>query len=251
MIARFICVMLVTSAFAATSLHAQTASIAQGVASAEQPVVLELFTSQGCSSCPAADALLKEFATRPDVIALSMPVDYWDYLGWKDTLASPKFSKRQRAYAKLRGDGKIYTPQVVVNGRQHAIGSARADIESAIAAGGSDPAFGPVRAKVADATISIEIPSSSRPVDDATVWLVVVQAETRVDVRGGENRGRALTYYNIVRDLLPLGMWSGVATTIKQHTAAVSGNVGDRYAILVQQGIGGPILSAAWADRPR
>jgi hypothetical protein len=91
----------------------------------KSPPVLELFTSQGCSSCPAADALFKAYAARRDIVALSMPVDYWDYLGWKDTLGSPKFSRRQRDYAKQRGDGQVYTPQVVVNGRTHVVGSSK------------------------------------------------------------------------------------------------------------------------------
>ena len=99
-----------------------------------QPIraVIELFTSQGCSSCPPADALLQKYAADPNVIALSMPVDYWDYLGWKDTFASPRNTERQRAYAKSRGDGAIYTPQAVINGSIHVNGSSRSEIDQAI-----------------------------------------------------------------------------------------------------------------------
>ena len=113
-----------------------TGALAQaGASQAEfQPkTVLELFTSQGCSSCPAADALLKSYIQRPDVIALSLAVDYWDYLGWKDTLADPAFAKRQKYYSKMRGDGRIYTPQIVVNGLAHANGAHAAEIDHAIA----------------------------------------------------------------------------------------------------------------------
>ena len=113
---------------------ASTANAGKASNTAATPVtVIELFTSQGCSSCPTADALLESYADRPDVVALTLPVDYWDYLGWKDTLASPKFSARQRTYAKARGDGRVYTPQVVINGLQHAVGSSATDIDRAIA----------------------------------------------------------------------------------------------------------------------
>src|SRR5215213_6002074 len=101
-------------------------------AHAEPRAVVELFTSQGCSSCPPADRIIGELAKDPNVIALSMPIDYWDYLGWKDTLADARFSERQKAYSQMRGDRKVYTPQVVVNGSVHVIGSDRAGIDRAI-----------------------------------------------------------------------------------------------------------------------
>src|ERR1700704_5314493 len=99
---------------------------------AEPRAVIELFTSQGCSSCPAADKLLGELANDPSLVSISVPIDYWDYLGWKDTLADPRNTARQRAYAHVRGDGKVYTPQVVVNGSGHALGSDKSAIEQAI-----------------------------------------------------------------------------------------------------------------------
>src|SRR5271170_1242603 len=101
-------------------------------AHADPRAVVELFTSQGCSSCPPADKIIGELAKDPSVLALSMPIDYWDYLGWKDTLADARFSARQKAYSQMRGDRDVYTPQVVVNGSVHLIGSDRAGIESAI-----------------------------------------------------------------------------------------------------------------------
>src|ERR1700680_330971 len=101
-------------------------------AHADPRAVVELFTSQGCSSCPAADKIMGELAKDPSIVALSMPIDYWDYLGWKDTLADARFSARQKAYSRMRGDREVYTPQVVVNGSAHVIGSDRAGIESAI-----------------------------------------------------------------------------------------------------------------------
>src|SRR5688500_12646618 len=107
-------------------------SMAVSAADAGPRAVIELFTSQGCSSCPAADKLLGELARDPSLVVLSLPIDYWDYLGWKDTLADPRHTSRQRAYAKERGDRKVYTPQVVVNGSVHALGSDKTAIEQAV-----------------------------------------------------------------------------------------------------------------------
>src|SRR3984885_8858207 len=107
-------------------------AVVRPAAAAEPRAVVELFTSQGCSSCPPADKIIGELAKDPSVIALSMPIDYWDYLGWKDTLADARFSARQQAYSRVRGDRGVYTPQVVVNGSVHLIGSDRAGIEEAI-----------------------------------------------------------------------------------------------------------------------
>ena len=126
--------------------------------------MLELFTSQGCSSCPPADALLKSYGDSDEVIALSLPVDYWDYLGWKDTLASSKFSERQRAYARRRGDGAVYTPQVIVNGTAHVVGSDREQIERALAADQARFSAGqvPVRFWLRGGTIVIETGAGAR-----------------------------------------------------------------------------------------
>src|ERR1700733_16192445 len=109
-------------------------AVVRPAVAAEPRAVIELFTSQGCSSCPPADKVIGELAKDPSVIALSMPIDYWDYLGWKDTLADARFSARQKAYSQMRGDREVYTPQVVINGQAHVIGSDRAGIESAIGA---------------------------------------------------------------------------------------------------------------------
>src|SRR5579864_4014381 len=107
-------------------------AIVRPAAAAEPRAVVELFTSQGCSSCPPADKIIGELAKDPSVIALSMPIDYWDYLGWKDTLADARFSARQKAYSRMRGDRDVYTPQAIVNGSAHVVGSDRAGIERAI-----------------------------------------------------------------------------------------------------------------------
>jgi hypothetical protein len=212
--------------------------------------VIELFTSQGCSVCPPADALLKGYAERSDVVALSLPVDYWDYLGWTDTLASPKFTGRQRAYAKARGDGEIYTPQVVVNGVAHVVGAQRGEIDRAIERTATRLAAArvPLRVWTDNETVTIETGAAADTGTSfaGTVWLAVVQPQADVEIRHGENRGRKLTYYNVVRELTAVGMWSGQPTRIQlQHGAIVRSN-NERCAVLLQQGTNGPIIGAAW-----
>src|SRR5256885_10189363 len=110
-----------------------SAMLTSVVASAEPRAVIELFTSQGCSSCPPADKLAGELARDPSLVVMSLPIDYWDYLGWKDTVALPGHTNRQRAYSKSRGDREVYTPQVVVNGIKHVLGSDKQAIENAVA----------------------------------------------------------------------------------------------------------------------
>src|SRR5689334_13931994 len=132
-------------------------------AHAEPKAVVELFTSQGCSSCPPADKLLGDLAKDPSVIALSMPIDYWDYLGWKDTLADSRFSARQRAYSRMRGDREVYTPQVVVNGSTHVIGSDRAGIESAIGKSDKGVMSVPVTLSLAGKQINVSVAASNEP----------------------------------------------------------------------------------------
>jgi hypothetical protein len=229
-----------------------TGALAQaGASQAEfQPkTVLELFTSQGCSSCPAADALLKSYIQRPDVIALSLAVDYWDYLGWKDTLADPAFAKRQKYYSKMRGDGRIYTPQIVVNGLAHANGAHAAEIDHAIAKTSGKLAGERVAVKLStgDGKLTIEtgaIAEGDKP-REGTIWLAVFQNEVQVPVRAGENKGQTLTYYNVVRDLKSVGNWTGKPATIQLERAAVMRSGADGCAVLLQVGQTGPILGAA------
>ena len=229
---------------------AQEKASGVGVGVGVQPkAVLELYTSQGCNSCPPADALLESYTKRGDVIALTLPVDYWDYLGWKDTLASPKYSARQRAYAKVRGDGRIYTPQVVVNGVAHVVGSVGRDIDRAVAetAGQLAKSRVPVEVRSEGGRIVIDVGSGSvegGPAD-ATIWLAAIQREAEVPIRAGENRGRSLKYFNIVRELTPVGMWSGKAARFEIAADAVKVPGVESCAVLVQSGKAGPIIGAA------
>jgi hypothetical protein len=220
------------------------AEAARAPDAASRRPVLELFTSQGCSSCPAADALLKRLADRGEVIALSLPVDYWDYLGWKDTLASPKFTERQRAYARTRGDGAIYTPQLVVNGMVHVNGSDEMQIARAVERTEKALPFVAVGLRREHGNLLIEaggLPHAATG-EEATIWFVTIAKSVAVPIERGENQGKTITYYNVVRALTPVGKWSGRPVTIELERAALAGV--ERCAVLLQQGTSGPILGA-------
>jgi hypothetical protein len=182
---------------------------------AEPRAVIELFTSQGCSSCPAADKLLGELSRDPSLVTMSLAVDYWDYLGWKDTLALHGHSVRQRAYAEARGDREVYTPQVVVNGVVHALGSDKSAIEKAIAQTRRNPATLalPVTMVVADGKVTVNVPDAQDDHRSGEVWLCPVSSKVAVQVGRGENHDRTLTYSNVVRRWVKLGDWSGKAAT--------------------------------------
>ncbi|MFV2091556.1 MAG: DUF1223 domain-containing protein [Hyphomicrobiales bacterium] len=211
---------------------------------------MELFTSQGCSSCPPADEYLGVLAKRKGILALTLPVDYWDFLGWKDTLASPAFTKRQRAYAGSRKDRNVYTPQMVINGRVHAIGSYRDEVEASLKSTQSD--FDAMRVKIdveLDGNrLKINVgegPASGTPVKDATVWLALYSREEKVNIGRGENTGREITYYNVVRKLVPIGMWSGDAKEFSLPRKDVLQPDYDGCAVIVQAGDTGPIYGVA------
>ena len=219
-------------------------------ASAPAPkAVVELFTSQGCSSCPRADALLGRLAERGDIIALSMSVDYWDYLGWHDTLASPKFTERQRTYAVARGDGAIYTPQAVINGIAHENGADESGIIHAIEKTGRmiAPMLVPIHLSKQDGKLVIEAEAATGGAapKDATLWLAVIAKSVEVKIHRGENRGRTITYHNVVRELIPIGMWSGQPMTVRLPRDSFMRPGTERCAVLLQQGKAGPIVGAA------
>jgi hypothetical protein len=198
----FICVPLLTTLLGAASF---------GSAAAANPrSVLELFTSQGCSSCPPADKLFAKLAHDPQFIVLSLPVDYWDRLGWKDTFAKHAFTERQRAYASLRGDGQVYTPQAVVNGSEHANGSSRRAID---AAAETTPQLSvPVGAQRTGDDIVVSVgAAASGGAKNATIVLLPYLASRDVAIGRGENAREKVTYTNIVRDIVPIAEWSGSA----------------------------------------
>ena len=209
-------------------------------AHADPRAVIELFTSQGCSSCPPADKILGELAKDPSVIALSMPINYWDYLGWKDTLADSRFSARQKAYSQVRGDREVYTPQVVVNGSAHVIGSDRAGIESAINA--TEKADGvmsvPVTMTQSGKQINVSVAASSRgpAAMHGEVWICSISKAVPISIARGENSGRQVTYHNVVRNLLKVGDWNGTAGSWTVPLENISREGVDAAVVYVQDG---------------
>jgi hypothetical protein len=236
-----------------------TGSMLPPPASAGEPrAVIELFTSQGCSSCPAADKVLGELARDPTLLTMSLPVDYWDYLGWKDTLALHGHSDRERAYADTRGDRAVFTPQVVVNGIVPVLGSDAAAIEKAIAQTrqSAAPLTLPVTLTVADGKVSVTIPEANGEHGIAGIWLCPITGKVQVAIERGENRGHTLAYTNVVRRWVKLGEWNGKAQTFSVPVASLpnadySAQDIDRVAVIVQSGPDakpGLMLGAAMAN---
>jgi hypothetical protein len=222
-----------------------------GFALAEPKALLELFTSQGCSSCPAADKLLGELAADPSLVVISDPIDYWDYLGWKDTLASPAHSARQRAYARVRGDRQVYTPQIVVNGAMHALGSDRAAIERTIAQTDQKPAVMslPVLLSLGGGTLNVSVQAKGGEHDGGEVWLCPLARAVAVAIGRGENRGRTITYHNVVRRWVKLGDWTGTDATWTVPVSDIETDDVDAAVVMVQEGAHdkpGVILGAAF-----
>ena len=220
------------------------------------PVVIELFTSQGCSSCPPADSLLSELVrTQPRLIALTLPVDYWDYIGWKDTLASPAFTLRQKAYAAMRGDHHIYTPQAVVNGLSHVVGSDREEIELASrAAFGKDGALSvPLVANRGDKGLAVDLGAAPRGAPrEGAFWLFQIARERTVAIGRGENSGHTVTYANVVRHIRKIGDWTGAPVHFDIPREDLAAPDSDSYVLVLQAGSEskpGPIL-AAMAGEP-
>jgi hypothetical protein len=238
----------------AGALAALALAALSGASSAEPPgpkpnAVLELFTSQGCSSCPPADALLFDYGKRPGVVALSFSVDYWNYLGWHDTLSSAVNSERQRDYARVRGDGKVYTPQVVVDGVMHVNGGNEAAIEMAMRNAAKQLASVrvPVNMHAEDDTLVIGVGGAPGSSDrrEATIWLAIAKQEETVSITRGENRGKVLSYFHPVRELTPIGMWKGEAMTLKLPLKDLKAMGGDCLVALLQVENAGPILGVA------
>ena len=194
--------------------------------------VLELFTSQGCSSCPPADRLFAQLASDPHFIVMSLPVDYWDRLGWKDTFAKHAFTERQRAYASLRGDQQVYTPQAVINGSEHANGASMLAIGAS--AETTAPPRLPVHAKQQGDEIEVSVDATHPGSPGATVVLLPYLASREVAVGRGENSGTKITYTNIVRDIIPLGSWSGAPVSFRSKLPKAEHY--DGAIVLVQEG---------------
>ena len=206
---------------------------------AEPRAVIELFTSQGCSSCPPADRILAQMAQDPSVIPLSLPIDYWDYLGWKDTLALAGHTNRQRAYARSRGDREVYTPQVVVNGTLHAIGSDKDAIEKAIKKSREQttPLALSLTVAVAGDKVTVAVPGSADDKAQGEVWFCPITKTVAVAIGRGENSGRTVTYSNVVRRWIKLGDWSGKAETFTLPLKDFQNGQIDAVTVIVQSGV--------------
>lgn len=207
---------------------------------ADRLVVVELFTSQGCSSCPPADALLGELATRADVLPLAFHVDYWDYIGWKDIFGDPANTERQRRYAAAAGARTVYTPQMVVGGKDHVVGYKPMKLAMLIDRHGEAEQPVAIEAVRAGGEVRIALEPMDRPVGAVEVLLVRYLPERTVDIRRGENAGRTLDYHNIVVSLRSVGRWSGQGRFAKSVPADGEGE----FAVLVQRQETGPILAA-------
>ncbi|GAA0328222.1 DUF1223 domain-containing protein [Sphingomonas oligophenolica] len=201
---------------------------------ADRPAVVELYQSQGCSSCPPADAVLNRLADRRDVLALSFAVTYWDQLGWKDIFASPDFTQRQWDYAKAAGRGSVATPQMVINGRGVVNGGNPAEVDAAIRRF-VRPAGEPMI--TADARSAAIAAGKGK----AVLWLVRYDPRTiAVPIRAGENSGRTIAHRNIVRQLIKLGAWTGAPASFRLPPSPP----GLAGAIIAQASVGGPIIAA-------
>jgi len=204
---------------------------------AEPRAVIELFTSQGCSSCPPADKLIGELASDPTILAMSLAVDIWDYLGWKDTLALAGHSRRQRAYAHARHDREVYTPQAIINGTTHVLGSDKAAIEHAIAQSRNAPRLLalPVTLTVANGEFVVTVPSGTA--ETGEVWLCPITKAVTVEIGRGENSGRTITYNNIVRQWIKVGDWTGRGETWHVPFAKMTASKVDHVAVVVQRSV--------------
>ena len=207
--------------------------------------VVELFTSQGCSSCPKADAMFSELGKRSDLIALAWHVDYWDYIGWPDTFGDAANSDRQRGYAESWGSARIYTPQLIVNGRKGVVGSRDKEVTGAI----DEAALPvPVSLSLADEKLAVTVAPQAGAAD-ATIWLVTYKDKSQVVIERGENAGKTVDYTQIVTGKQMLGMWdAATGTTLKLPLAELTADGSNGAVILVQSdkdGLPGPILGAA------
>ena len=229
--------------FALTAFVAIYVALASPILAQDSPVVVELFTSQGCSSCPPADKLMHKLAARDDVIALALHVDYWDYIGWKDVYADPENARRQRLYAQESDRRMVYTPQMVVNGQQDVIGTHVMELTDLIAQHKAAPQHVRVQAtrKGSKVVIHVENIDGSKLNGPLMVQLVRYTPSHEIDITRGENAGKRLKYTNVVDDLSVIGRWNGrtplrLSARLDKNTPAV---------VLVQYKGPGAIVAAA------
>jgi len=212
-------------------------------ADSDRMVVVELFTSQGCNSCPPADAFLGELAGEANVLALSLHIDYWDYIGWKDPFALPINTQRQRDYAKRLSLRYVYTPQMVIDGADNVVGTRRGKVRKAIDEALRRPAA--VAVDFDRDAGKVRIGEGHAPDGGATVWLAIYDSKQTTEIRRGENAGKSLSYHNVVREMHQLATWNGQAVELALDLEAARAQGRGGCAIIVQQGRTGPVLGAA------
>jgi len=241
MLARTKIAILAALGIASLTLPASLAQAEGGVA------VVELYTSQGCNACPPADDVLSQLSGRDDVIALSLHVDYWDYLGWRDTFGQRQFARRQAAYRDAWRKSVVYTPQMVVQGSQDVSGSRPDDLSAAIdAALAIEPPIS-VTIKREGGMLKCRIePGSKRTV--GIVWIAKYTMSATVEIERGENAGRTITYMNVVNSLNRIGSWAG---SEREDISMPQPAPGEGVAIWIQAGEAGPILAAAKIENPQ
>lgn len=219
-------------------------ALSSAVLADNKPVVVELFTSQGCSSCPPADRLLRELSEEDGVIALALHVDYWDYIGWQDKFALPQFTKRQKYYAHAMGEKMIYTPQIVVNGQSHVVGSDVQVVRALIEQSSDDGPIVDLSVERNGTAAVVTATGLQAGLPEMDVHLVQYIDEKPVTISRGENSGKTIIYSNIVRSWTNAGRWSGEG---KLHLEApVSQDM--PLVVLLQQAGFGPILAAQLVD---
>jgi hypothetical protein len=218
-----------------------------GGAEARRPVVVELFTAQGCSSCAAANQAVNQLADQPGVIVLTYGVDYWDYLGWTDTFAKPEFADRQREYIRRASMRDVFTPQVVVNGHPQGAGVTPAAVQRLVESASHEASWNPPQVRVrSDGRVGVG--SGPRPRGGAEVWLVRFDPHQQsIEVRQGDNRGQTVVQRNVVRQIQRIGAWAGRPVLLR---APASPEDGLRTLILVQSTRDGRMLAAYLQDPP-
>ena len=211
-----------------------------GIAAAkERPVVLELFTSQGCSSCPPADALLHEFAKENGIIPLAFHVDYWDYIGWKDTFSKPSFTNRQRQYARAMGEQMIYTPQIIINGSVHLVGNDRAAIMQSVKKSVAKPRIADLQTQINAQQITVHLSNGQN--GQYEIRHITYRPKSTITITRGENAGRTIEYANVVTSHQIIGEWNGRGDLTVDTAASQI----DRNVILLQRKGHGEIVAAA------
>jgi hypothetical protein len=230
----------------AAILGVATALWAVDTEAGERPVLVELYTSQGCSSCPPADASLARLARRDDVVALSLHVDYWDYLGWRDTFGQRQFAERQHGYREAWGKRVVYTPQMIVQGKRDVSGLRAGAIEDAVRGEQGAAPVVQIRIEPHDGMLMCVIEPVAGKVS-GTIWIAKYNLASTVAIERGENAGRSITYHNVVTSLNRFGDWTG---SDPDEYPMPMPDPGEGVAVWLQEGDSGPVLAVAKSEKP-